>query len=124
MKKGDAITLVQEMQLVLIECLFVHDEFALVGAYKLSLADEGITWLKGYHTPDEECVSAARTCQALREQETGVTGSTGPTGPMPNVQPMIPNVPGPYLPIRWGSADQPLLCDHTIIVSKTTAGIF
>lgn len=66
MKKGDGITIVQDTALVLIECLFVAEDYVLAGAYKLLLTDEGVTWLKGYHVPTEACVCAARTCQALR----------------------------------------------------------
>ena len=81
MKNGDSITIVQPGQLVLIEVHFVSTtDYLLAGSYRLVLADDGVTWLKGYHTPNEECVSAARTCQALREQEAGAIGAIGATG--------------------------------------------
>lgn len=111
MKQGDPITIVLEGQLVLIECSYVADDYVLAGVYRLGTLDEGVAWLKGYHTPNEACVTAARTCQALREKEMGHTGVQGPIDlaglSFPIGQPLYPTQPLAPGPAPFGFGHPP-----------------
>lgn len=129
MTKGDPITLVFLGHVELREVLLASDEldYVLVGPHRLLVVDEGVTWVKGWHKPDHAFVSAARTCQVLREKEGAqvpiFTPNVGGGIGLPNVPlqaPPFPLGPGvPFLPSQPYIGDAP---SWITVTSSSTKG--
>lgn len=90
LRPGDPVTLLLPDHVVMVE---VHTSSRKDFTVQLSsrgektytsrwgLDEEGIGWLRGYHTADSREVDAARAAKGLEPQEIGPIGVTGVQGP-------------------------------------------